>query len=248
MTITEVAFDDVGNAGNPISTTEYPALGAVDGTWLQTVDNSVKATFDTAGAQLRTPLLGTGGASIRFYWRRVGAEQSTNMNMLDVRDASNNRYATTRQRSGAGGNFGDIQIRDVTTAVWVSSAEFPNDSWGRFEAQYDVTNGLQSVRLFEPANVEGTVPSNDRYGLLMNRQAGTLVDHIRLGSESSNSSMSMEIRNFAFSDQLEWIGPYVPPVAGITHFVWDGTTEKPATLTVWDGTQEIAVDATEIHA
>jgi hypothetical protein len=229
MTITEVSFTDTANAGNFITLSDYPALGVVTlDDWTQTADGTVTTDTD-APSLLASPAFAVQGMSQRFYFRRIGAEDSNNMNVCDIINENGDGVAQMRIRNASNG--GDFQFRDQTTSAWVSSTGIANGEWARIEVQYDLGTLTMSARIFVGANLEGTTPDEEELGISMSNRVSTSLQRVRVGTPAVNTpTMQMEFRDIAWADELTWIGPYsAAPPAGGTFYVVVGGVEQAAT-------------------
>lgn len=216
-TITDVRFDNIANAGNFATGSDYPELGSLSSSlWTQESDYSL-STDTSSEAFINTPDYTTQGLSARFYVMRTGTADSNNMNICDCRNTGDTAESTIRMRAWAG-NDGDIQVRNADSSAWVSSTVTPNNEWVRIELQFDLANTLQQARVFTGSNVEGTTPDAEDTNIPMNLGGGSALKHVRFGNYAVVTSpiMSMKIRDVAWVEDLTWIGPADPLPSGST--------------------------------
>ena len=243
MTVYEVSFDDVGNAGNFIESSDYPAFDSITANdFTQTADGTVTGT-NAAFGQIYAGDFSVQAMSARFYARRTGVDVG-NLFLLTCFNQAGQTVSTNRFQSG-----GTWQVRDQTAAVYSSSLSVANDSWMRVEQRWNWANNTQDLRLFVGANLEGSVPDEEITGLIMdNRTSTTSLKQVAFGVNTTTSPVqTFEIRDVAWADELIWIGAYNLPVAGPSALKV-GSSDVSAMRVGDDTVQKVYLGSNEIYS
>lgn len=182
-----------------------------------------------------------GASSTLYYLRmyvRINAIPSSNVTIMNLLEPSDTTLGNIQLLSD-----GTLRMRNINTAVDVSSSVVPLDTWVRLEWRYNSSSGSQTLRYYEGANVNGSTPTETLSGAA---QTGKDIGILAVGLTQSVPSIAFDLDEVAGStvDYPDPLGTYVtiPGVAGdiTTPLSWSEGTTKGLGFTLY-GTNATAL-------